>query len=78
MAEGARRRFRGRAWLRAVHRDVGYASVGLTFVYALSGLAVNHVADWDPNFTESTATHELGGPLPADDEAAKSLILDKL
>jgi len=78
MADGGRRRFHWRAWLRAVHRDVGYASVGLTVVYALSGLAVNHVADWDPNFTNMTSTRELGAPLPDDDEAAKNLIFEKL
>jgi hypothetical protein len=78
MAEGGRRRFQWRALLRAVHRDVGYASVGLTVVYALSGLAVNHVADWDPNFVNATATHELGSPLPQDDDAAKDAIVAKL
>jgi hypothetical protein len=78
MTERAQKRFQWRAWLRAFHRDVGYTAVGLTFVYALSGLAVNHVADWDPNFTDSSSTHELGGPLPDDDDAAKTLILGKL
>jgi hypothetical protein len=79
-AGGAKRRSRiqWRALLRAVHRDVGYAAVGLTFVYAVSGLAVNHVAQWDPNFVNSTATHELGAPLPDDDEAAKATVLSKL
>ena len=46
--------------------------MGLTFVYALSGLAVNHIADWDPNFVNSTSTAELGAPLPDDDDAAKA------
>lgn len=48
-----------RKWLRALHRDAGYLAVGLTFVYAVSGLAVNHIADWDPNFTQIEETHEL-------------------
>lgn len=39
-----------RRLIRSAHRDIGYLCVGLTFVYALSGLAVNHIADWDPNF----------------------------
>ena len=39
-----------RTWLRAIHRDVGYSAVGLTVVYAASGIAVNHLADWDPNW----------------------------
>jgi hypothetical protein len=73
-----KKRIQWRALLRAVHRDVGYAAVGLTFVYAVSGLAVNHVAQWDPNFVNVTATHELGGPLPDDDAAAGKLAADKL
>ncbi len=40
--------------MRAIHRDLGYTAVGLTFVYAVSGLAVNHIADWDPNFHNTT------------------------
>lgn len=65
-------RGKGRGWaralLRAVHRDAGYLAVGLTVVYAASGLAVNHIADWDPNFVNRAATHELG-PLAGADEA---------
>lgn len=60
-----------RAWLRAVHRDAGYLAVGLTFVYALSGLAVNHITDWadgDPSFASYSSEHELG-PLRGDDAA---------
>jgi hypothetical protein len=33
-----------------IHRDVGYVCVGLTLVYAVSGVAVNHVRDWNPNY----------------------------
>jgi hypothetical protein len=61
-----------------VHRDIGYTAVGLTFVYAVSGLAVNHVAAWDPNFVNATSVHELGGPVPDDDDAARALVLSKL
>src|SRR5579872_1781489 len=78
MAEGTPGRIKWRLLLRAVHRDVGYTAVGLTFVYALSGLAVNHVADWDPNFENTTATHELGRPLPEADDQARRLVIDTL
>ena len=44
-----------RPWVRAIHRDLGYVAVGLTFVYAISGLAVNHVADWDSELREPHA-----------------------
>ena len=58
-----RKRWRG--WLRAVHRDFGYLAVGFTVIYALSGLAINHIADWDPNFTSSERTIEIA-PISAD------------
>jgi hypothetical protein len=74
----ARSRFQWRALLRAIHRDVGYAAVGLTFVYAVSGLAVNHIPAWDPNFHTTTTAREIGSPLPEDDDAAKALVLSRL
>ena len=58
-----------RPWVRAIHRDAGYLAVGLTIVYALSGLAVNHIADWNPNFRDSLAEREIG-PVQGDTDAA--------
>jgi uncharacterized protein len=37
---------RWRAWLRAVHRDIGYLAIGFTVIYAVSGIAQNHIEDW--------------------------------
>jgi hypothetical protein len=48
-----------RRYLRALHRDAGYLAIGLTFIYAVSGLAVNHIADWDPNFTQVDHTRPI-------------------
>lgn len=53
--EGGSSRKRGlgvrwRGWNRVLHRTLGYLCAGLTIVYAVSGLAVNHVADWNPNY----------------------------
>lgn len=39
-----------RRWNNIVHRDVGYLCVALTLVYAISGIAVNHIQDWNPNY----------------------------
>ena len=74
----ARRRFQLRPWVRALHRDAGYFGVGLTLVYALSGLAVNHIADWDPSFRQVAATHQLPGPLPTDAAASGQRVLTAL
>jgi uncharacterized protein len=66
-----------RKLLRAIHRDLGYLAVGLTIVYALSGLAVNHIAAWDPNFKNYDGVHELG-PLAGADDAIAATVAQRL
>jgi len=34
----------------SLHRDLGYFLSGLIVVYCLSGIALNHLNEWDPNF----------------------------
>lgn len=63
---------RWRAWLRAFHRDFGYLAIGFTVIYAISGIAQNHIEDWGEvsyKTFESTKTIE---PISDDatDEAA--------
>ncbi len=43
--------FNWRRWNKILHRDIGYLSVAMVFIYGISGLAVNHIADWNPNYT---------------------------
>ncbi len=35
---------------RITHRDIGYLIAGLTIIYAVSGIALNHKNDWNPNY----------------------------
>lgn len=35
---------------RLTHRDLGYLIAGMTIIYALSGLALNHKHDWNSNY----------------------------
>jgi len=37
-------------WNRVTHRDLGYFFFGLTLIYAISGIALNHTEDWNPNY----------------------------
>lgn len=78
MPEAHRKRSNLRPWLRALHRDIGYLAVGFTFIYALSGLAVNHIADWDPNFHQISRVHQLSVRLDGDDEPVSKRVLDAL
>lgn len=80
MAEGGPRKFQWRGLLRTIHRDAGNLAIGLTLIYALSGLAVNHINTdgWDPNFTNYSRTHEFGGPLEGEDQAVADKVLNRL
>lgn len=49
-----------------LHRDIGYLAVGLTLVYGVSGLAVNHRADWNPSYRQGKTTLQIA-PLTATD-----------
>ncbi len=80
MAENNAKKFQWRGLLRTVHRDAGNLAIGLTVIYAVSGLAVNHISTdgWDPNFTNYQRTHELGGPLQGEDQAVADRVLERL
>ncbi len=79
MSEGVKtRKLHLRPWVRAVHRDVGYVAVGLTIVYALSGLAVNHIADWNPNFHDTIRELEIGAIQGETDAVAASAVLQRM
>ncbi len=39
-----------RKWLRILHRDFGYFIVGITLIYAISGILLNHRNDFNPDF----------------------------
>lgn len=73
-----RARWLGHPWVRAFHRDAGFLVVGLTVIYAISGIAVNHLADWDPNFKNYARTHELGAGLHGDDATMAKTVLARL
>ncbi|HTL33212.1 MAG TPA: PepSY-associated TM helix domain-containing protein [Kofleriaceae bacterium] len=56
---------RWRAWLRAIHRDVGYLAIGFTVIYAISGIAQNHIEDWGDISYKSTETTVTLPAIPA-------------
>ncbi|MCA9733664.1 MAG: PepSY-associated TM helix domain-containing protein [Deferribacteres bacterium] len=49
-----------RKWNRIIHRDLGYIAFGLTMVYAISGFAVNHIHDWNSNYTFEKVMTSVG------------------
>lgn len=61
---------RWRHLFRVIHRDIGYCAVALTLAYSLSGIAVNHIDDWNPNYSFSERGIDVG-PVPAGSLAAQ-------
>jgi len=57
-----------RRWNNILHRDIGYLCAGLTVVYVVSGVAVNHVDAWNPTYQIERRTEPLA-PLTAADLA---------
>jgi hypothetical protein len=50
----------------AAHRDFGYFFSTLIIIYCLSGLALNHVDDWNPDFIITRDSVSLSGGLRKD------------
>jgi len=66
-----------RKWNRAIHRDLGYFFFALTVIYALSGIAVNHINDWNPNYI--ITNKNISVHIPAySDQIDKNVVLDIL
>lgn len=63
---------------RFLHRELGFLAVGLTLVYAVSGIAVNHAHHWDANYrrTRTEGTISPVGDLPTAE--ATPLVLSRL
>jgi len=68
-------KFKWRKWNRVIHRDFGYLFFGMTIIYALSGIALNHVDDWNPNYIikrYEVQVHGMSGDL--DKKQVKDLL----
>ena len=50
-----------------LHRDLGYFFSGLIMIYCISGLALNHVDDWNPDFVIVKSTIEIALSLTKDE-----------
>lgn len=48
---------------RALHRDLGYFFFGVTLIYALSGIALNHRDEWNSNFIITNQQFVLKNPI---------------
>jgi hypothetical protein len=82
MGEGGSRSlrvpFKWRKWNTILHRDIGYLIVGLTLVYGISGIAVNHTADWNPSYRIEKRGLQIEPIVEEQREAIVRAVLDRL
>jgi hypothetical protein len=62
---------------RVTHRDLGYLIAGLTIIYAISGIALNHKNNWNPNYIFENRKFTVDIPVTREtfnDETALSIL----
>jgi len=57
-----------------LHRDIGYFFSGLILIYCISGLALNHIDDWNPDFIIVKSTIEIPQPLTKEEVTDERII----
>jgi len=67
-----------RKWNNLLHRDIGYLTVGLTLIFVISGIAVNHIHEWNPNYKITRETQNIQFPELLLPEEAKDFLLSTL
>lgn len=65
-----------RKWNNLIHRDLGYLCFGLTIVYVISGVAVNHIDRWNPSYRVEHLRSRL--ELPVDETGLDQQFIDGL
>jgi len=60
---------------RSLHRDIGYLCIGLTLVFAISGIALNHRSDWNPNYIVERSEKVFAESAKAPDEQLNKALL---
>ena len=63
---------------RWLHHELGFFAVGLTLVYAISGIAVNHVHHWDPNHYASEIAGRIEAPGVGETAVVMPVVLERL
>ena len=63
-----------RKWSRILHRDIGYFFIGTTIIYGLSGIALNHMNDWNPNYKVEIEHFQTKIPLANDADIKENVL----
>jgi hypothetical protein len=69
---------RWRSISRALHRDVGYGVSALILAYSISGIAVNHFDDWNPNYAFDERQVNVGPVAETTPEGLEKVVVERL
>ena len=67
-----------RKWCRTFHRELGFLAVGLTLVYAISGIAVNHAHHWDANYSRTREEFVIEAPGTGPTSEIEPVVMERL
>ncbi|MDK2842355.1 MAG: uncharacterized protein PWQ17_1861 [Anaerophaga sp.] len=59
---------------RVIHRDLGYFFTGMIIIYGLSGIALNHIDDWNPNYIIEVQEKKISLPEHFDENNQASVL----
>lgn len=63
---------------RRLHRDLSFFFAGVILIYAISGIALNHKATFNPNYDISRHTFAVAGPIPPRSEITEAWVREHL
>ncbi|MDD2279476.1 MAG: PepSY-associated TM helix domain-containing protein [Bacteroidales bacterium] len=61
---------------RVIHRDLSFFFAGMVIIYSISGIALNHIHQWNSNYIISQQTFRV--ELPSDTSAINTPLLNQL
>lgn len=62
--------------IRVLHRDLGYLFFGMSILYAVSGIALNHIRDFNPNY--NIHRYHVDVPTPIDSSSIDKAWIEAL
>ncbi|MEA2042016.1 MAG: PepSY-associated TM helix domain-containing protein [Bacteroidota bacterium] len=66
-----------RKWSRILHRDLGFFFVGTSIIYGISGIALNHMGDWDPSYVVENKELSIESDLTKS-QFSETVLMDEL
>jgi len=64
-----------RKWSRILHRDIGFFFIGTSLIYGISGIALNHLSDWNPNYSVELVDFNTSLDLNKSEKTEETILL---